>query len=158
MLLADKAGWSLPKNKNEGKGLAIVFSCGTICAQVVRVELKNNKIVIKKVVAVVDCGMYVNSNTIRAQIEGSIIMAIGAATMHAIHFENGRAKEANFSTYKMPRMIDTPDIEVHIVENEEKPGGIGEPGLPPLAPALANAIFDLTGQRYRTLPLSMKLV
>lgn len=83
-------------------------------------------------------------------------MAIGAATKHSIHFENGRAIEKNFNNYKMPRITDTPKIEVHIIENEEKPGGIGEPGLPPLAPALANAIYDLTKNRFRKLPLTLE--
>ncbi len=156
-ILAAKSKWSSPKAKNEGKGIAIVSANGSICAQVVRVKSDGKKITIKKVVAVIDCGMYVNANTIKAQVEGSIIMGIGAATLHAIHFENGKAIETNFTNYALPRILDTPETEVYIVENEEKPGGIGEPSLPPLAPALANAIFDVTGQRLRILPLKLTL-
>lgn len=113
------------------------------------------KIRIEKVIALMDCGWYVNPDIIRAQVEGSIVMALGAATTHATTFEDGRAAQQNFDTYPMPRIADIPPIEVHIMENDEKPGGVGEPGLPPFAPALANAIFDLTGQRVRRLPFSL---
>ena len=115
----------------------------------------DGKIKIDKVFAVMDCGWYVNPDIIRAQVEGSIVMAIGAATKHETHFADGKAVEKNFDTYKMPRINDIPDIEVHVVDNDEKPGGVGEPGLPPLAPALCNAIFDLTGKRIRKLPFNM---
>jgi len=115
----------------------------------------DGKIKIDKVTAVIDCGWYVNPDTIRQQVEGCIIMAIGAATIHETHFEDGKAVEKNFDTYKMPRITDIPEIEVHIVENEEKPGGVGEPALPPLAPALCNAIFDLTQKRIRKLPFNL---
>jgi isoquinoline 1-oxidoreductase beta subunit len=101
-----------------------------------------------------DCGWYVNPDTIRAQVEGSIIMALGAAIKHDTHFKDGKAVEKNFDTYRMPRINEIPDIEVHIVDNDEKAGGVGEPGLPPLAPALCNAIFDLTGRRIRRLPFN----
>ncbi|MFM8347132.1 MAG: xanthine dehydrogenase family protein molybdopterin-binding subunit, partial [Bacteroidota bacterium] len=80
----------------------------------------------------------------------------GAATLHETHFNEGKAVERNFDAYKMPRLQHTPVIEVHIMENEERAGGVGEPGLPPLAPALANAVYDLTGQRIRKLPFSLE--
>ena len=105
-----------------------------------------------------DCGWYVNPDIIKAQVEGSIVMALGAATIHATHFADGKAVEQNFNTYKMPRITDTPEIEVHIVDNEEKAGGVGEPGLPPFTPALTNAIFDLTGKRIRKLPFNLNEV
>jgi isoquinoline 1-oxidoreductase beta subunit len=91
-------------------------------------------------------------------VEGSIIMALGAATIHATHFMDGKAVEQNFNTYKMPRITDSPEIEVHIIDNEEKAGGVGEPGLPPFTPALTNAIFDLTGTRIRKLPFNLDAV
>jgi isoquinoline 1-oxidoreductase beta subunit len=100
----------------------------------------------------------VNPAIIRAQVEGSIVMGIGASVKHAIHFKDGRAVEQNFDTYKMPRMTDIPEIEVHVMDNDEKPGGVGEPGLPPFAPALANAIFDLTGMRIRKLPIDLERI
>ena len=82
-------------------------------------------------------------------------MALGAATKHATHFNEGKAVEKNFDTYKMIRITDTPEIEVYVMDNDEKAGGVGEPGLPPFTPALTNAIFDLTGKRIRTLPFNL---
>ena len=105
-----------------------------------------------------DCGWYVNPDIIRAQVEGSIIMAHGAAAVHATTFQDGKAVETNFHQYRMPRINDIPEIEVHIIDNDEKPGGVGEPSLPPFAPALCNAIFDLTGKRIRKLPFNMNEV
>src|SRR5258706_14131602 len=97
----------------------------------------------------------VNPDIISAQVEGSIVMALGAATKHATHFADGKAVEKNFDAYKMPRIADIPEIEVHVMDNEEKAGGVGEPGLPPFTPALTNAIFDLTGKRIRVLPFNL---
>lgn len=153
--LATVSQWST-RGKNEGWGMAITDSFGGIVGQVVRVSRRpDNKVKIDKVYAVIDCGWYVNPDIIRAQVEGSIIMGLGAATTHATHFKDGQAVEKNFNTYHMPRIADIPAIEVHIMENDEKAGGVGEPGLPALAPALCNAIFDLTGKRIRTLPFKL---
>jgi len=85
-------------------------------------------------------------------------MALGAANFHATNFKDGKAVEQNFNTYKMPRITDIPEIEVHIMDNEEKAGGVGEPSLPPFTPALTNAIFDLTGKRIRKLPFALENV
>lgn len=147
------SNWKARK-KNDGWGVAITECFGSTVGQVVKVSRTPEKqIKIDKVFAVIDCGWYVNPDTIRAQMEGSIVMAIGAAVNHATHFKDGKAVEKNFNTYQMPRITDIPEIEVHIIENDEKPGGVGEPGLPPFAPALSNAIFDLTATRIRKLPL-----
>jgi len=102
-----------------------------------------------------DCGWYVNPDIISAQVEGSIIMALGAATTHEITFKDGLTEQRNFYAYNMPRINDVPPIEVHIMDNEADAGGVGEPGLPPFTAALTNAIFDLTGQRIRKLPFSL---
>jgi len=118
----------------------------------------NGKVKIDKVWAVMDCGWYVNPDIIKAQVEGSIVMALGAATKHATHFKDGLSVEKNFNSYLMPRINEIPEIEVHIIENEEKAGGVGEPGLPPFTPALTNAIFDLTGKRIRVLPFNLEEV
>jgi isoquinoline 1-oxidoreductase beta subunit len=118
----------------------------------------DGKLKIDKVIAVIDCGWYVNPDIIKAQVEGSVTMAYGAAAVHATTFQDGKAVETNFHQYRMPRISDIPEIEVHIMDNDEKPGGVGEPGLPPLAPALCNAIFDLTGKRIRKLPFNMSEV
>lgn len=153
--LEEKTNWKARK-KNEGWGVAVTECFSSIVGEAVKVSKGvDGKLKIEKVVAVMDCGWYVNPDTIRAQVEGSIVMALGAAIKHKTDFEGGKAVQQNFNTYKMPKISDIPQIEVHIMENEEKPGGVGEPGLPPFAPALTNAIFDLTGKRIRTLPFSM---
>ena len=115
----------------------------------------SGKLKIDKVWAVMDCGWYVNPDIIRAQVEGSIVMGYGAAAFHEVHFDDGMVVEKNFHSYQMPRISDIPEIEIHIMENEEDAGGVGEPGLPAFAPALTNAIFDLTGTRIRKLPFDM---
>ncbi len=156
--LEEVSGWKSRK-KNEGYGVAITECFSSIVGEVVKVS-KNaeGKVKIDKVWAVMDCGWYVNPDIIRAQVEGSIIMALGAATKHATHFKDGKAVERNFDSYKMVRISETPEIEVHIMDNDEKAGGVGEPGLPPFTPALTNAIFDLTGKRIRTLPFNLEEV
>ncbi|HTE13433.1 MAG TPA: molybdopterin cofactor-binding domain-containing protein [Chitinophagaceae bacterium] len=144
------------RGKNQGWGVAITECFGSIVGHVVKVSRKpDGKIKIDKVTALMDCGWYVNPAIIRAQVEGSIVMGLGAAIKHATHFHEGMAVETNFHHYDMPRISDIPAIEVHIMENAEDAGGVGEPGLPPLAPALCNAIFDLTGKRIRKLPFLM---
>ena len=153
--LRDVSGWG-SRGKNEGWGVAITECFKSIVGEVVKVSKKpDGKIKIDKVFAVMDCGWYVNPDIIKAQIEGSIIMAYGAAVSHEIHFQDGKAVETNFHQYKMPRINEIPEIEIHIMENEEKPGGVGEPALPSFAPALCNAIFDLTGKRIRKLPFNL---
>lgn len=153
--LEEVSGWK-SKGKNMGYGVAITECFSSIVGEVVKVSKDTEgKIKIDKVWAVMDCGWYVNPDIIHAQVEGSIIMALGAATKHATHFAGGMAVERNFNTYKMPRITDIPEIEVYVMENEEKAGGVGEPGLPPFAPALTNAIFDLTGNRIRKLPFNL---
>jgi isoquinoline 1-oxidoreductase beta subunit len=155
--LAAISNWQ-SRTKNSGWGIAITECFGSIVGQVVKVSLVNDEIKVNKVYALIDCGWYVNPDTIRAQVEGSIVMGFGAAVNHATHFKDGQAVEKNFDRYAMPRLPEIPEIEVHIMENDEKPGGVGEPGLPPFAPALCNAIFDLSGKRIRRLPFSLKEV
>jgi len=153
--LRDVSGWG-SKGKYQGYGVAITECFKSIVGEVVKVSKKaDGKIKIDKVWAVMDCGWYVNPDIIRAQVEGSIVMAYGAAAVHETHFEDGKAVETNFHQYKMPRINEIPEIEVHIMDNDEKPGGVGEPALPPFAPALCNAIFDLTGKRIRKLPFNI---
>lgn len=147
------------RGKNEGWGVAITECFNSIVGEVVKVSRKpDGKIKVDKVVALMDCGWYVNPDIIRQQVEGSIVMALGAATKHDIQFKDGMAVQRNFDTYNMSRIHEIPDIEVHVVDNDEKAGGVGEPGLPPLAPALCNAIFDLTGKRIRKLPFDLDKV
>ncbi len=153
--LEQVTGWK-ERGKNTGYGVAITECFSSIVGEVVKVsKTTEGKIKIDKVWAVMDCGWYVNPDIIKAQVEGSIVMALGAATKHETTFKDGKAVERNFDAYKMPRIQDIPEIEVYIMDNEEKAGGVGEPGLPPFTPALTNAIFDLTGTRIRRLPFSL---
>lgn len=153
--LEELTGWK-SKGKNSGWGVAITECFKSIVGEAVKVSKNaDGKLKVDKVIAVMDCGWYVNPDIVRAQVEGSIIMAYGSATVHETHFQDGKAVETNFHQYKMPRFADIGEIEVHIIDNDEKPGGVGEPGLPPFAPALCNAIFDLTGKRIRKLPFNM---
>lgn len=152
------SGWKSRK-KNEGYGTAITECFGSYAGYVVKVSRNaENKVQIDQVWAVMDCGWYVNPDTIRAQVEGSVIMALGAATIHEVTFKDGLAEANNFYTYHMPRITDAPLVEIHVMENEADAGGVGEPGLPPFAPALTNAIFDLTGKRIRNLPFDLTSV
>jgi isoquinoline 1-oxidoreductase subunit beta len=152
------SGWKNRK-KNEGYGMAITECFSTTVGQVVKVSRDaNGKIKIDQVWAVMDCGWYVNPDIIRAQVEGSIVMALGAATIHEITFKDGLVEQRNFYDYKMPRISDAPPVELYIMENDGAAGGVGEPGLPPFAPALTNAIFDLTGIRIRKLPFDLTAI
>lgn len=153
--LGSLSGWR-GGGHGKGWGMAVTESFGSIVGHVVKVSRKpDGKIKIDKVIALMDCGWYVNPDIIRAQAEGAIVMGLGAAIKHATHFKDGIAVENNFHTYRMPRINDIPRIEVFIMENNEDAGGVGEPGLPPFAPALCNAIFDLTGRRIRQLPFNL---
>ena len=152
------SGWK-GRARKDGWGVAITQCFGSTVGHIVKVSKRpDGKIKIDKVFAVMDCGWYVNPDIIRAQVEGSIVMGLGAAIKHETHFKDGTAVEKNFDTYPMPRINDIPEIEVHIMDNDEAAGGVGEPGLPPFAPALCNAIFDLTGKRIRKLPFNLEEV
>jgi isoquinoline 1-oxidoreductase beta subunit len=108
---------------------------------------------VHRIVAAVDCGRVVNPDTVKAQIEGGIVFGLTAALKTEITLEKGRVQQRNFHDYPMVRMFESPEIEVHIVPSSEKPTGVGEPGVPPVAPAVANAIFAATGKRVRRLPI-----
>ncbi len=156
--MEEVSGWKKRK-KNEGFGVAITECFSSTVGQIVKVSKDaNGRLKIDQVWAVMDCGWYVNPDIIKAQVEGSIVMGLGAATLHEITFKDGLVEQHNFYDYKMPRITDIPPIEVHIMENNADAGGVGEPGLPAFAPALTNAIFDLTGKRIRKLPFDLKSV
>lgn len=152
------SGWK-SKSANAGYGIALTECFKTIVGHVVKVSKnEEGKLKIDQAWVVMDCGWYVNPDIIHAQIEGSIVMALGAATKHATLFEDGKAVLKNFDGYKLPRISEIPKIEVHIIDNQEDAGGVGEPALPGFAPALTNAIFNLTGKRIRKLPLNLEEV
>lgn len=153
-LAAEKAGWGKPK-EGRGMGIAIHKSFGSYVAQVTEVSLdKSSTIRVHRVVCAIDCGMVVNPSTVAAQMESGIVFGLSAALYGAITFKNGRVEQSNFHDYPLLRMNEMPKVEVYIVESRETPQGVGEPGVPPIAPAVCNAIFALTGKRIRRLPIN----
>jgi isoquinoline 1-oxidoreductase beta subunit len=122
-------------------------------AQVAEVSLVDGKVKVHRVVCAVDCGMTVNPNIVRRQMESAIIFGLSAALYGKITIKDGRVQQSNFHDYPVVRMNETPQVEVHIVPSGEKPSGVGEPGTPPIAPAVCNALFALTGKRIRSLPI-----
>ncbi|KZK80177.1 Membrane-bound aldehyde dehydrogenase [pyrroloquinoline-quinone] precursor [Pseudovibrio sp. Ad46] len=153
-LAAKQADWEKPLPKGWGRGVAAHKSFGTFVAEIVEVSTDNGQIKIERVVAAVDCGLAVNPDIIVAQMEGAIGYGIGAAMRNQVTLKNGEVEQNNFPDYEPLRIGDIGNIEIHIAPSEEPPTGIGEPGTPPAAPALANAIFNATGQRATRLPLT----
>ena len=154
-LAAQKAGWGKPLPEGRGRGIAVHFAFGSYNAQVAEVSVTEGKVRVHRIVSAVDCGRYVNPGIIAAQLEGGAIFAASAALFQELTFENGRLQQTNFHTFPVMRMNECPEIETHIVESNEKSGGIGEPGVPCTAPAIANAVFAATGKRIRKLPIRM---
>ena len=153
-LAAAKAGWGKPLPKGRRRGIAVAESFGSYVAEVAEVSVgKDGTPHVHRVVAAVDCGMTVNPQTIARQIEGAIVYGLTAALYGRITHKDGRVEQGNFDTYPLLRMHEMPQVEVHILPSTEKPGGIGEPGTPPIAPAVVNAIFAATGKRIRSLPI-----
>jgi isoquinoline 1-oxidoreductase beta subunit len=158
-LAAQKAGWGSPLPAGVHRGIAVAQSFGSYVAEVAEVSIgADGTPRVHRVVAAVDCGMTVNPQTIERQIEGGIVYGLSAALYGRIGFKDGRVEQGNFNDYPVLRMNEMPKVEVHIVASTEKPGGIGEPGTPPIAPAVANAIFAATGQRLRRLPFDGALL
>lgn len=153
-LVAQKANWGSPYPTGHARGIATHFSFESYVAQVAEVSVDSDGTVhVHRVVAAVDCGRTVNPDTVKAQIEGGIIFGLTAALKTEITLDKGRVQQRNFHDYPMVRMFESPDVEVYIVSSNEKPTGVGEPGVPPIAPAVANAIFAATGKRVRRLPI-----
>ena len=155
-LATQKAGWGSPLPAGRARGVAVHESFGSYVAQVAEVSLVNGRIRVHRVVCAIDCGIAVNPATIEAQMESGIAFGLGAALESEITFKDGRVQQSNFDDYKVLRLPDMPQVEVHIVPSRERPGGVGEPGTPPIAPAVANAVAALTGQRLRELPLRLR--
>jgi len=157
-LVAEKAGWGRPLPKGQGRGIAAFCSFGSYFAEVAEVTVKGGDFKIDRIVAAVDCGQIVNPESVRSQTEGAIIFGLSAALKNEITIKNGAVEQTNFDGYDPIRINEAPPIEVHLVSSKEDPGGMGEPGLPPIAPAVANAIFAASGQRLRRLPFQLKPV
>jgi isoquinoline 1-oxidoreductase beta subunit len=153
-LAASKASWGGALPRGRARGIAVHESFGSICAQVAEVSLTGNEIRVHKVVAAFDCGLVVNPLTVEAQLQSAIAFGLSAALFGEVTFKDGRVEQSNFHDYRVLRMNEMPLVEVHLVPGGEKPTGVGEPGTPPIAPAVANALFALTGKRARKLPLT----
>ena len=155
-LAAEKADWGKPLPKGRGRGIAAFASFGSYFAEVAEVTVKGGEFKIDRIVAAVDCGQIVNPESVRSQTEGAIIFGLSAALKNEITIKNGAVEQTNFDGYDPIRISEAPPIEVHLVSSKEDPGGMGEPALPPAAPAVANAIFAASGQRLRRLPFQLK--
>ena len=147
------AGWGAPPPAGRGRGIALVESFGSIVAEVAEVEVVDGRIKVHRVCAAVDCGDVVNPDTAAAQIEGGIVFGLSAALFNEITIRDGRVVQRNFHDHPMPKLADSPSVTVEFISSGAPLGGLGEPGVPPIAPAVANAVFAATGQRLRTLPL-----
>lgn len=154
-LAAEKAGWGSPLPEGRQRGIAVAESFGSFVAEVAEVSLENGQVRVHKVVCAVDCGQIANPDTIEAQMQSAIVYGLTAALHGAITIENGRVVQGNFDDYPALRLNEMPLIEVHRVASEAAPGGAGEPGVPPLAPAVANALRLLTGKPVRSLPIRL---
>ena len=153
-LAADKAGWTAPLDSGVGRGIALVECFGSIVAQVAEVEVaKPGAVKVRRITCAADCGTVVNPDGFRAQVEGGIIFGLSAALYGAITLEHGAVVQRNFPDYPVIRLADCPDIDVYTLESDGTIGGAGEVGVPPVAPAVVNAIFAATGVRLRELPV-----
>jgi len=153
-LVAEKSGWSKARPKDEVWGLALHESFNTVVAEVAQLKRTANGLKLAKVVCAVDCGIAVNPNIVAMQMEGGIGYGLAAALSGAVTLKDGVVEQDNFDSYPVLRMNQMPAVDVHILPSTNKPTGVGEPGTPPIAPALANALAAANGKPVRSLPLS----
>ena len=152
-IVAKNAGWGKNLPNNHGFGLAVHYSFYSYVASVVEVSVINDKLKVHNIYTAVDCGRVVNSNTVKSQLEGAAMFGLSLALYGKITAKKGTIEQSNYHDYKLLRINDAPNVHVEIVKSEELPTGIGEPGVPVIAPALINAIYNVTGKRYKNLPL-----
>ncbi len=152
---AAASGWDAPLSPGRGRGIALYESFGSVVALVAEVRINANDIRVERVVGAIDCGQVVNPDSVRAQMEGAIAMGLSAALKEEVRIDRGCVTQTSFADYPILTLAEMPVVETHIIEGHADPGGVGEPGLPPLAPAVANAVFAATGRRLRRLPLRL---
>ncbi|HKK04685.1 MAG TPA: molybdopterin-dependent oxidoreductase [Gammaproteobacteria bacterium] len=150
---AEAADWGEPLPGARHRGIAVYSCFGSYVAQVAEVSVHDGQVRVHRVVCAVDCGRLVNPDIVRAQIEGGVAFGLSAALKEAVSVQHGRVQQATFEDYPILTLPEMPEVEVHITESDEAPGGVGEPGVPPIAPAVANAVAAATGVRLRALPL-----
>jgi isoquinoline 1-oxidoreductase beta subunit len=154
-LAAAKFKWGAPLAAGRAKGIAVHESFGSFVALAVEVSVEEERIRVHRAVAAIDCGTCVNPAGVAAQIESGVVFGLSATLHGEITIRDGRAEQSNFHDYPVLRIAEMPKVETYIVRSTEKPGGVGEPGVPPVAPAVANAVFAATGKRLRRLPLRL---
>jgi len=154
-LAAEKAGWGTPLPAGRARGIAVHESFSSYVAEVAEVSLENGRPRVHRVVCAVDCGIVVNPDIVRMQMESGIAYGLSAALFDEITLKEGRVEQGNFDRYRVLRINEMPRVEVHMVASDAPPTGVGEPGTPPIAPAVANALYALTGKRVRTLPIRL---
>lgn len=152
-LVADRSGWKSFSNGPIYQGFSSHKSFGTWVAQVARVSVENNQIKVHEVHCAVDCGLVINPNIVKTQISSAIIYGLSATLKSKITIDDGKVVESNFDDFDVIRMDETPKIKVYLVDSDKPPKGVGEPGLPPIAPAVTNAVYAATGKRFRQLPI-----
>ena len=154
-MVVEKSGWNDFQNGTTYQGMSCHKSFGTWVAQVARVSVENGQVKVHEVFAAVDCGTVINPAIVKAQISSAIIYGLSATLKSKITMKNGRVAQSNFDDFEVIRMNEAPKIHVHLVESNESPSGVGEPGLPPIAPAVTNAVYAATGKRFRELPIKI---
>jgi isoquinoline 1-oxidoreductase beta subunit len=152
-LAARESGWGKPLPKGHGRGIAVSSGFGGVCVEVIEVSVKGNRVAIERVTAAYDCGPIIDPGVVEAQIQGGIVWGLSAAINGESTIAAGAMQQTNFHQQPMLSIVGTPKVDVHLVKSEGRIGGVGEAGVPPAAPALANAIFAATGKRVRTLPM-----
>lgn len=156
-IAAEKSGWHSPPADGKARGIAAYRSFGTYVAQVAEVSIGgDNRPCVDRVICAIDCGQVINRDAVHAQLEGSVAMGLSAALKERVDIASGRVTQATFEDYPILTLAEMPPVQIHIADSTEKPGGVGEPGVPPLAPAIANAVFAATGRRMRSLPLQQE--
>ena len=153
--MRERSGWSKPPAAGRARGIAVHESFGTVVAHVAEVSVQSNQIRVHRVTSAIDCGIAVNPLTIDAQVQSGMVFGLSAALHGQITLKAGQVEQSNFGDYPVLRIGEMPEVAVHIVPSSADPTGVGEPGTPPIAPAVANAVFALTGKRLRKLPFDL---